>query len=146
MCAVLRVSVSTLCVSFTVLSVRAAAGSLRSISIDTTDVFAARLFAGWLTARLRWSSAVAIDIRLVEGDPATPLVRVTAASDGLRLALGVRPGASCLEASVDGAEATARIVPLGNGSLASLIGEELGVRTRDLAFEQALVVAREIPA
>lgn len=124
--------------------VRAAAAGLRSLSIDTTDVFAARLFAGWLTARLRWSSSVAIDIRVVKGDIATPLARVTAAGDGLGLSLGVRSGTSCLEASVDGAEATARIVPLGDGTLASLIGEELGVRTRDLAFEQALVAAREI--
>ena len=53
---------------------------------------------------------------------------------------------TCLEATVDGSEGITRIVPLGDGSLGSLIGEELGVRTRDLAFEQALVAAREISA
>jgi hypothetical protein len=77
---------------------------------------------------------------------ATPLVSVKLGGDALDIALRVRPGHSCLEATVGGAEPTARVVPLGNGSLASLIGEELGVRTRDLAFEQALVTAREIPA
>jgi hypothetical protein len=35
---------------------------------------------------------------------------------------------------------------MGEGTLVSLIGEELGVRTRDLAFEEALVAAREITA
>ena len=131
---------------FDLTQVRVAAGGLRSLTIETTDVFAARLFAGWLTSRLRWSSAVQIDIRTVTSDLPTPLVRVTAAGEGLGLSLRVRPGAACLEASVDGAEATARIVPLGDGTLSSLIGEELGVRTRDLAFEQALVAAREISA
>ena len=131
---------------FDLAQVRQAASGLRSLTIDTTDVFAARLFAGWLTARLRWSSSVRIEIRAVTSDLTTPLVRVTAEGGGLGLSLRVKPGASCLEASVDGAEATARVVPLGDGTLASLIGEELGVRTRDLAFEQALVSAREISA
>ncbi len=131
---------------FDLAHVRQAAAALQSLTIETTDVFAARLFAGWLQSRLHWSSAVRLEIRRVTSDLPTPLVTVALVGAGLSLSLGVRPGASCLEARVDGAEATARIVPLGNGTLASLIGEELGVRTRDPAFEQALVAAREITA
>jgi hypothetical protein len=126
--------------------VRRGAASVRTLTIEATDPFAARLFAGWLKSRLRWTPAVKIEIRLVKEAGATPLVSVKLGGDALDIALRVRPGHSCLEATVGGAEPTARVVPLGNGSLASLIGEELGVRTRDLAFERALVTAREIPA
>lgn len=134
--------------------VRLGAAGIRILTIDTTDPFAARLFAGWLKSRLRWTSAVRIEIR--PGKPLksdrsevpTPLTSVKLTGETMAISLGVRPGHACLEARVDGAgaDATARVVPLGDGTLASLIGEELGVRTRDLAFEQALVTAREISA
>jgi hypothetical protein len=124
---------------------------IRSLTIDARDPFAARLFAGWLKARLRWTSAVRIEIRSVEGgkaDAATPISRIELAGDASTIAVSVPPGRPCLEASVTshavGAEPTTRVVPLGDVSLTSLIGEELGVRTRDLAFEQALITAREI--
>lgn len=126
--------------------VRRDAASLRGLTIETRDPFAARLFAGWLQSRLRWSASVPIDIRVVKApEDVTPLVTVRLSCAALTMSLGVRSRA-CLEATVDGSEGTARIVPLGDGTLASLIGEELGVRTRDLAFEQALVAAREISA
>lgn len=133
---------------FDLAHVRRDAASARSLVIETPDPFAARLFAGWLKARLRWTSLVRIEIHRVNGDGPAPLVSVTLAGDGLALALRVRPGQTCLEAAVTDAsgESPSSIVPLGDGTLASLIGEELGVRTRDLAFEQALVTAREIPA
>lgn len=131
---------------FDLSQVRRGATGIRSLTIETTDPFAARLFAGWLQARLRWTESVNIDIRAVKGDGLTPLVRVRLAGDAIAISLSVHPAASCLHASVEGAEATARIVPLGGGSLGSLISEELGVRTRDLAFEQALAAAREISA
>jgi hypothetical protein len=80
----------------------------------------------------------------------SPLSHVELVADAFTISLSVPAGRACLETSVvntsaDGhAEPAARVVPLGDGSPASLIGEELGVRTRDLAFEQALVTAREI--
>jgi hypothetical protein len=126
--------------------VRRDAAALRTLTIEARDEFAARLFAGWLRSRLRWTSEVAIAIRVVTGGGPGPLVSAALAGGPLSISLSVRPGTACLEASVEGAEATARIVPLGDGTLSSLIGEELGVRTRDLAFEQALVSAREISA
>jgi hypothetical protein len=52
----------------------------------------------------------------------------------------------CLAAAVDGLDTSTRIVPLGEGALTALIGEELGVRTRDVAFERALASALEIQA
>ena len=140
--------------------VRHGARSVRTLTIEARDVFAARLFAGWLKSQLRWTSTVGIEIRPMKNDKdggqggpdgsilLTPLGHVTLAADAFTISLSVPPGRACLEASVDNtsadAEPAARVVPLGDGSLASLIGEELGVRTRDFAFEQALVTAREI--
>jgi len=142
--------------------VRRGAGSVRSLTIEARDVFAARLFAGWLKSRLRWTSEVGIEIRPMgngesgearESDDPTaliPLRSVALATGAFTISLSVPAGGACLEASVENtsrsahAEPAARIVPLGEASLASLIGEELGVRTRDLAFEAALVTAREI--
>lgn len=138
--------------------VRQGAGSVRTLTIDAADVFAARLYAGWLTSQLRWTSDVGLEIRPVKntaaghGDGAvpSPLSKVELAADAFTISLSVPAGRACLEASVAHigtdarAELAARVVPLGDGTLASLIGEELGVRTRDLAFEQALVTAREI--
>ena len=129
---------------FDLSQVRRDAASMHTLAIETRDPFAARLFAGWLHSRLRWSSSVGIDIRLVDkGDETSPLVSVklSGAAIAMSLDLGRR---TCLEATVDGSEGITRIVPLGDGTLGSLIGEELGVRTRDLAFEEALVAAREI--
>ena len=126
--------------------VRHAAASIDRMIIEAADVPAARLYAGWLHSRLRWTSAVRIDIHPVKSDGPHPLVSVRLRGGPLDISLGLRTGRTCLEASAGGQEPAARIVPLGDGTLGSLIGEELGVRTRDLAFEQALVAAREISA
>jgi hypothetical protein len=131
---------------FDLSQVRHNAAAIRSLAIEASDPFTARLFAGWLKSRLRWTAAVEISIRPVKADGSNPLVSVKLDGGAAAVSLAVLPGRSCLEASVEGAEAKARIVPLGDGTLSTLIGEELGVRTRDLAFEQALVAAREISA
>jgi len=126
--------------------VRDAAGRFESVTIDASDVPAARLFAGWLRSSLGWTSNVRIAIRHVEPGEgmSAPLAGVRLTAKGLVISLRPKPGSGCLEAGVDGADGCLRIVPLGDGSLASFIGEELAVRTRDVAFERALAAAREI--
>jgi glucose-6-phosphate dehydrogenase assembly protein OpcA len=129
--------------------VRSRADGFRALTIDARDLPSARLFAGWLRVRLGWTSEVRIEIRSTKAKGSTPLDHVTLEADGLSIALQAHPTKDCLEASVQvagDAEPSTRVVPLGAATLASLIGEELGVRTRDLAFEQALVAAREIEA
>jgi hypothetical protein len=121
-----------------------AADSFQRLRIEGADRPAARLFAGWLRARLRWTAATTIELADAPAVDATPLTRVTLEGPHVWISLEVMPGRACLAARVDGLDASARIVPLGDGSLASLIGEELGVRTRDLAFEEALSSAQEI--
>jgi hypothetical protein len=125
--------------------VRAGAAGIRRLHIEAADTASARLFAGWLRSSLAWSAQVAIDID-VSPDRSAPLCCVTLTGEGLSLALHVKESRTCLEAVVDGVEASARVVALPEGTLSALIGEELGVRTRDLAFEKALVAAREIAA
>jgi hypothetical protein len=129
--------------------VRRHASEIKTLTIEAIDIPSARLFAGWLRVRLQWPSTVTIDIRQVQGTAPAPLRCVMLNGGELSISLQVRGRRDCLEAAVGGAgegEVSARIVPLGDGTLSSLIGEELGVRTRDLAFEQALVAAREIQA
>jgi hypothetical protein len=125
--------------------VRAGAPSIRALHIEAADKPSARLFAGWLRSSLKWTSAVAIDIQS-SSNASTPLECVTLEGGGLSIALDIKESRTCLEAVVKGVMASARVVPLPEGTLAALIGEELGVRTRDLAFERALVAAREISA
>jgi hypothetical protein len=126
--------------------VRDGVGTMNRLEIDTRDVPAARLFAGWVQSSLRWKSSVPIAIRKVRGEAPTPLVCVKLVGSKVSITLAVKAKGDCLEAGVDRLEAGTRIVPLGDGSLRSLIGEELGIRTRDLAFEHALAAAREIRA
>lgn len=126
--------------------VRDAAGRFESVTIDASDAPAARLFAGWLRSALRWPPGVTISIRKVEREEAVwaPLAGVRLVAQGVAVSLRLKPGTACVEAAVDGVDTCTRVVPLASGRLASLIGEELSVRTRDVAFEHALAAAREI--
>lgn len=124
--------------------VRGADGRFARLEIDAGDMASARLFAGWLRSTLRWAADARIELHTVPHSSASPIESVRLSAEGLHVALGVRPNRTCLEAAVEGDTASLRVVPLGDGNLSALIGEELGVRTRDLAFEQALAHAQEI--
>ncbi len=126
--------------------VREATGGFRALSIEASDRHAARLYAGWLRSALGWTPAVSIAISSASDGEPSPLTRVHLDGAHVSITAVVRPGHGCLAASVDGLDGSARIVPLGAGTVASLIGQELGVRTRDLAFERALASALEIQA
>src|SRR5262245_42994758 len=128
---------------FDISEVRAAAPSFASLQIDAADLHSARLLAGWLTARLKWGKRVAIDLRETRG-AAIQQLRIGGSASELTLRL-VSDGA-CLEALVKcgDAPASAHVVPLGDHSLAGLLGEELRVRSRDLAFEEALRAMEDV--
>ena len=124
--------------------IRQAAGSIGLVEIDAPDRAAARLFAGWLRSCLG-RGGTSPDIRIA-GAPArarTPLTRVRLSGGGTGLTLQVHENDTCLEASIDGVGG-ASMVPLGDGSLASRFVEDIAVRTRDAAFERALVAAVEM--
>jgi glucose-6-phosphate dehydrogenase assembly protein OpcA len=124
--------------------VRESAASFTRLSIDAADVPAARLFAGWLRTSLRWPASNQIAIRKVAADARSPLERVQLKGERLTITLHVLSTRTCLHAGVEGEDGMTRVVPLGDGALTALIGEELSVRTRDLAFERALGAAREL--
>jgi len=125
-------------------SVRSGAGALGMVRIDAGDAPSARLFAGWLKSSLSWPAGATLDIHITAGHGA-PLECVLLDCGGVAVTLKMREGRGCFEAT-SSAGVSERVVPTGDASLATLIGEELGVRTRDLAFERALVAAREIRA
>ena len=124
--------------------VRAGMRGFRGLSIEATDRYAARLYAGWLRSSLDWLPALSVAIESVPAArSATPLSRVHLEGTPVSLAAAVKEGHGCLAAAIDGLDSSSRIVPLAEGTLASLIGEELGVRARDSAFERALASALE---
>jgi glucose-6-phosphate dehydrogenase assembly protein OpcA len=123
--------------------VRAGWPSIRLLEIAASDGASARLFAGWLRTSLEGTCTFDTRIDGTPADARTPLSRVRLSGEGLGMTLQVCAESVCIEASVDGARGS-RMVPLGDGSLASRFLEEIGVRSRDAAFERALVAAMEM--
>lgn len=129
---------------FDIPEVRRAAGGFTELSIDGADQHAARLYAGWLKASLDWSPAVGISCR--PGTGPAPIQRIALGGGGQSLTLTLGADGRCVEtaARVDGHAGASRVVSLGDRGLASLIGEELRIRSRDHAFERAVVAAQGV--
>lgn len=125
--------------------VRAAAPQLRELTVAASDESAARLFAGWVTSSLS-SAPLKVRIERAARDRTSAIESVHLAGEGAAITLCVRPTRTCLDATVAGVDLSSRVVPLEEGTLSSWIGEELGVRTHDLAFERALRACRELAA
>jgi hypothetical protein len=129
---------------FDIPEVQQAAPSFNQLIIDGADLHAARLYAGWLSSALHWTSDVAIEVREVVAGPAIQCIQLGDGAQSLTLMLG--PGGNCIEASarVKGHGATSRVVSLGDHRLTTLISEELRIRSRDLAFERAVAAAQGV--
>ena len=123
-------------------NVRRGAVALKTVRIDSGDAASARLYGGWLKSSLAWPSGATLDIRVTTGHGG-PLECVSLDCGGVSVNLKMREGGRCFEATSSASESE-RIVPTADTSLSTFIGEELGVRTRDFAFERALVAAREL--
>jgi len=116
--------------------VRESAAGFNSLSIAGADRAQAALFAGWLDASLGWRGRV----RAAFVPSSVPLESVTLRGSGCEVALQLLPDSTCLstEGRVAGDVVASRVVSLGDQSLATLLAEELRVRSRDIAFERAL--------
>ena len=125
--------------------VRAALPQLREVAVSAHDEGAARLFAGWVISSLS-SAPLKVSIDRAEGRPASAIESVRLTGEDVAITLCVRPTRTCLEATVAGLDLSSRVVPLEEGTLSSWIAEELGVRTRDFAFERALRACRTLTA
>ncbi len=130
---------------FDVPDVRSAGGSFSSLEIGGSDPHAARLFAAWLRSRLRSGAALAVTIDAAGRDRAA-LRSVTLTNERVRLSLALMEHSNCIETSIKSSGGTlgSRVVPLGDQGLEALMGEELRVRARDEAFEEALRAAGEL--
>jgi glucose-6-phosphate dehydrogenase assembly protein OpcA len=122
----------------------AAASHLRTLRIDGSDPHTARLFAGWIASSLRWPAGHSFEFREQAGG--APIESVALGDGPQELSLRLASTRTCVEtaARVGGAEAASRIVSLGEQGLAALIGEELRIRARDLAFERAIAASKEM--
>jgi glucose-6-phosphate dehydrogenase assembly protein OpcA len=121
---------------FDVPSVRAAAGDFSRVAITAADAHAARLFAAWLSKRL--PTRTPLEVQMVPADHFLTHVALTGPSH--RLSLELTAAGTCVRSSADvsGHAAAGRTVSLGNQSLVALVEEEMRIRARDMAFEDAL--------
>lgn len=123
---------------FDIPEVRAVAPGFHQLRIKGSDAHCARLFAGWLASSVKWDRPLEIDLRAKPD--AAPIEEVELGGDDQALTLRLAPDRTCVEASahVRGYGGASRIVSVAEQGLAALIGEELRIRSRDLAFERAV--------
>lgn len=123
---------------FDLSQVRDAASSFVSLSVTGQDHAQCALFAGWLDASLGWRGRIVAECRA--GKSGFPMETVTLAGGAGALRLELLPNGSCLDtqATLGPDVLASRVVSLGDQNLLALLGEELRVRSRDLAFERAL--------
>ncbi len=127
---------------FDIPDVRAAAGSFRVLRIEGSDRHAARLYAGWLASTLGWPEGVGFDLHEIPGAP--PIEAIVLGDGSRQLTLRLAANHSCVDtaARLQGVAPISRTVSMGNQGLAALIGEELRIRARDLAFERAAAASK----
>lgn len=120
-----------------------AAAKFRTLSIESADRHAARLFAGWLKSSLGWKDDE-VRVELRDSPEGAPLRQVRLVDGGEELALSLVPGGTCVQtaAQIQGHGRASRTVWLGDQSLAALIAEELRIRSHDTAFERAVAGIR----
>ncbi|MEO5896321.1 MAG: OpcA/G6PD domain-containing protein [Vicinamibacterales bacterium] len=117
---------------------RAHADVFSHLEIAASDVHAGRLFAGWMVSRLPGGDVLQVTLSRVEQGSDIESVRLSGGDT--RLSLRVLPGKECIESLVEqeGQVVASRIGPAGDDRLAVLLAEELRMRARDVAFEDAL--------
>jgi glucose-6-phosphate dehydrogenase assembly protein OpcA len=127
---------------FDIGGVREAASAFRRLRVEGSDRHAARLYAGWLASSLHWDAAVAPELRDLPGAP--PIERIVLGDGSQELTLRLASSHTCVEAAarVNGFTPTSRTVSMGGQGLTALIGEELRIRARDLAFERAVAASK----
>jgi len=128
---------------FDLADVRDAASEFRTLRVEGSDRHAARLFAGWLVSSLNSRERIPPELRETPGAP--PIEAVVLGDGAQELTLRLAANRTCVEATarVRGLAPASRIVSLGDQGLGALLGEELRIRSRDLAFERAVAASKE---
>jgi len=126
---------------FDIADVRDAGSGFRTLSVEGSDRHAARLFAGWLVSSLNSRERIQPDFR---EKPGASIEAVVLGDGAQELTLRLASSRTCVEATarLRGLAPASRIVSLGDQELATLLGEELRIRSRDLAFERAVAASK----
>ncbi|MBA2304274.1 MAG: glucose-6-phosphate dehydrogenase assembly protein OpcA [Acidobacteria bacterium] len=113
------------------------------LEVVGTDRHDARLLGGWLKARLPFADRLSVAAES-GGSARVQSVRLSGPTGSLSVRL--LPTGTCLETTVDmqAGHSSSRVVALGDQRLLSLLGQELRVRSRDLAFEDAVREAERL--
>ena len=121
--------------------VRQASDAFTHLEMSGGDRHALRLLAGWITSRLPGGGR--LDVSIEADSRAAPLHTVRLAHEASALSLRLLPDDTCIETMVSlaGIPASSRVVSAGDQRLAALLGEELRLRSRDIAFEDAVAAA-----
>jgi glucose-6-phosphate dehydrogenase assembly protein OpcA len=121
--------------------VRRAPDTFTRLDVSGGDAAGARLLAGWIVSRLPGGDRLQVSIEDAGGTAAIRSLRLS--GHGRALSLRLLPDDSCVETAVrmPGLSPGSRVVAAPDQRLETLLGEELRVRSRDVAFEDAVAAA-----
>ena len=113
------------------------AGRWTALTISGSDAFDARLIAGWLQSRLPGGRET---VMVHQRAPGERLQSIELSGETGRLLVRLFPNGTCIETAADlrSGHVESRVVTRGDERLPVLLGQELRVRSRDLAFEDAV--------
>lgn len=123
---------------FDLRQVRRAAGGFDRLVLSGRDRAQCSLFAGWMDASLGWGGRVRVEITGEAGR--APLSKVELRGPALAVRLELLANGVCLatDAREGDTVLASRVIAVGEPGLAAVLSEELRIRSRDLAFENAL--------
>ena len=129
---------------FDIPEIRAALPDFRTLRIEGSDAHTRRLFAGWILSIVGRPDRVTFE--LVDRKGVAPIERVALEGDQ-QLEICLAPSRTCLvtSAQIRNLSSASRTVSLGDQDLCALLGEELRIRARDVAFERAVAASRNLP-
>ncbi|HJR58690.1 MAG TPA: OpcA/G6PD domain-containing protein [Vicinamibacterales bacterium] len=122
---------------------RASVAAFDRLEIAGSDVHSARLLGGWLKSRLPNGKQLQV---VAQRGGSAPLESARLAGPQLSLTVRLTPNGTCLETVVEmeNGHSSSRVVALGDQRPVALLREELRVRSRDLAFEDAVREAERL--
>ena len=128
---------------FDIPEIRAALPDFRTLRIEGSDVHTLRLFAGWILSIVSSPDRVAFE--LVEQRGTAPIERVLLGG-AQELEIRLAPSRTCVvtSAQIRNLSSASRTVTLGDQDLCAMLGEELRIRARDVAFERAVAASRNL--
>jgi len=129
---------------FDIPEVCVAACDFRALRVEGSDRHAMRLFAGWLRSILGTDQDIVADLH--ERSGLAPIEAVVLGDGSQQLVLRLAANRTCVRtaAEITNLPSASRTVSLGNQQLSALLGEELRIRARDLAFERAVASSRNV--